>query len=321
MVNQASAVAFDREFDKLKILEETAHKEGWTWRQIGQSSNGLHYTWEKEISCCDRMINFVTLFFKSCLIFPLFSRNFRDDWARVFSGKKVQQILLKNAPGTTPAPTSSARAAVLYMSITGNPTHLGHMAAVAAAINVLKASQIPVAKAYVSLSSQKYMESKILPGNGKFNKITLSLSRRQFFLEAAIKEATNRQMFDGVPVSYWDDQVGADPNSTIGIDHPEAYDKLSEEEDKADRDVYLVAGTDLCRRMNNWPTVKRAIIVQRTPTGTEQAVPEAPAGCKRMFIQALYPEFAGLSSSAIREGRAKLEPDSVQMNFELSTNP
>jgi hypothetical protein len=116
-------------------------------------------------------------------------------------------------------------------------------------------------------------------------------------------------MFQGVKVEIWNDQ---DQGFS---DHPDSYRRLAKE--LAPLPVYLVAGIDLCHGMGNWATsVEKAIVVSRS--SPEGEPPKAPPSTQlqRLFVKSLYPEFEGLSSSAIQERKAKLEPEALQAYFE-----
>lgn len=197
--------------------------------------------------------------------------------------------------------------AVLYMSITGNPTHLGHMAAISTAIDILKKKEIRVDEVRVSLSNDDYLKHKVKYSPGD-KKIALSQLAREHILNATIQEAQSRKMFNDVKVIYWDDQ---DQGYS---DHPESYQRLAETHRKTHR-VYLVAGIDLCMRMNNWSDIEHAIVINREMDSKEKAFGISKSRHDRIFADSLYPEYAKLSSTAIQKGIMKLEPDSLQEYF------
>ena len=211
------------------------------------------------------------------------------------------------------------------MSLTGNPPHLGHMAAIAAAIDGLARQNIRVNRVLVSLSAQTYLEGKITPG-----KFALKNLARIHLLDKTIQEAARRGMFRGVAVEFWNDQKGYEHQRPYGCDHPESYSRLSNPQllqgeinahritplPSGQHDVYLVAGSDLCRRMSNWPSIKNAIIVKRNEEDSV-AYPPNPQESTRLFLDALYPEFESFSSSAVQRGEQKLEPQELQDYFDV----
>lgn len=197
---------------------------------------------------------------------------------------------------------------ILYMSLTGNPTHLGHMAVIATAIDAIRQKNLEVTEAKISLSDEAYHQRKVKReiANGS-KKVALSQDARLHLLNEAIKEAEKRKMFDGVKVSYWNDQDQGES------DHPDSYNRLAQSVQKT-HDVYLVAGKDLCISMLNWPSVKNAVVVQRNMEHMEKMIP-GKSNQVRIYAESKYPEFAHYSSSAIQNGTLELEPAELQMYF------
>lgn len=214
-------------------------------------------------------------------------------------------------PAVAPAQAqikSEKERVIIYMSLTGNPTHLGHMAAVATAIDVLVKKEMEVDHVRISLSDQGYHQGKVARSKGK--KIALKQEEREYLLNGAIQEAARRNMFKNVLVCSWNDQDNG------YADHPDSYARLVKEQELP---VYLVAGADLCKAMNNWPSIKNAIIVSRESSSSDISayannIPDP--SYQRLFVNSLYSEFINLSSSAIQEGRAALEPKELQTYFE-----
>jgi nicotinic acid mononucleotide adenylyltransferase len=189
------------------------------------------------------------------------------------------------------------------MSITGNPTHLGHMAAVATAIDHLAEKNIRVSNVKISLSDDNYHQNKVQKSNGK--KFALNQKARVHILDETIKEAAKRNMFKGVKVNYWNDQ-------DLGYsDHPDSYRRLVQE---SKCPVYLVAGKDLCVGMQNWVhSVEHAIVVDRDESHAIENLPKTEH--ERIFLKSNYPEYEKYSSSAVQEGKIALEPKSLQDYF------
>ena len=98
-----------------------------------------------------------------------------------------------NFPLTTPTPTptpSNQPKAKIYMSLTGNPTHLGHMMIVATAIDELVKRNICVDEVKISLSHESYLKSKVSKEQNKgIKKVALSQEAREHLLNGAIKES------------------------------------------------------------------------------------------------------------------------------------
>jgi|GEM_PF-3811342 len=200
--------------------------------------------------------------------------------------------------------------AILYMSITGNPTHLGHMAAIATAIDALAKRHIHVSEAKISLSGEGYHEHKVKSAKQKgVNKIALSLEARKHLLFGAIEEAKRRGMFKGIPVNYWNDQ---DKGPS---DHPESYHRLVKETPPTHR-VYLVAGDDLCKSMGNWPDIAHAIVIQRKmPNDDYSQIVYPSTKQERIYTPSLYPQYETYSSTSIQKGEKRLEPSSLHKYF------
>lgn len=228
---------------------------------------------------------------------PKIEGNIKEQEEKNLKNEKKEQIQGDEEKKVKPA--------ILYMSITGNPTHLGHMAAVATAIDALRKQHIPVEEARVSLSFESYHKSKAQ----KAGKCALSQEAREYLLKGAIQEAEKRNMFQDIKVSYWNDQDQGES------DHPDSYKRLASL--KKTHQVYLVAGIDLCRSMRNWPDVENAIVIQREMEGYEKALDINPPDIQqnRIYAEPLYPEYKKFSSSAVHKRTILLEPPELQDYF------
>jgi uncharacterized protein (TIGR02452 family) len=92
-------------------------------------------------------------------------------------------------------------------SITGNPTHMGHMHMIAQAVNRLKNAGYKVNQLHVSLSDEDYLQGKVQEGNDKIEKdnssgkahqmfkVCLPREKRIEFLRSAILQAKNEKIF------------------------------------------------------------------------------------------------------------------------------
>lgn len=107
--------------------------------------------------------------------------------------------------------------AILYMSISGNPAHLGHMAAMGTAIKELQQQQVKIDRAFVSLSSQAYVEEK---QRRTLDKVCYTYQERIQKLLFVLGEAKKLNMFDSVSVEFWDDQEEG------YSDHPISYEPI-----------------------------------------------------------------------------------------------
>lgn len=201
---------------------------------------------------------------------------------------------------------NSVKPAILYMSISGNPTHLGHMAAVSTAIDVLEKENKIISQVYISLGSNRYLSGKV----GRNGGTQLSNEARLYLLNGAIAEAAKRGMFRGIPVGY----TPLEENS----DHTPVYIELAKQ--NRDHDVYFVAGDDVCTRIGNWQySIKHAIVlIGKAETFHQETLPEPKIeGWTRKFTH-LNPDFAHYSSSAIQKGELQLEPQELQEYFEAA---
>lgn len=221
-------------------------------------------------------------------------------------GKDNTSTLKIPTPSSSESTALPKTKAVLYMSITGNPPHLGHMGAVATAIKVLASQNIKIDRVLVSLSNEGYLKRKVL--HSDIQDLALSQEAREFLLDGAIKEAERRKMFDDVKVEYWDDQ------DQVGeSDHSESYQRLAK---TTDDPVYLVAGMDLCVGTDNWSShsIDNAVVVYRS--ASDEKLKPVTNNLTRIFAKTFYPEFESLSSTLIHKGQAKLEPSYLQDYFE-----
>ncbi len=199
--------------------------------------------------------------------------------------------------------------AVLYMSITGNPSHLGHMSAIATAIDVLAKRDITVVEAKISLASPYYLGEKV--ARATYNIAALSQEAREFLLHGAINEAARLNMFKGVPVTYWNDQ------SRGYADHTLSYVTLAK---ISKYPVYFVSGDDLCKKMMNWvgTGVERAIVISRNKGEDLKGYQLKNSKYIRMFEKSSYPALESLSSTAIQEGKEQLQPKELQIYFQTA---
>lgn len=198
-----------------------------------------------------------------------------------------------------------AKEAMLYMSITGNPTHLGHMAAFDRAIKYLKDKKgIPVARATISLANQGYYgwkcdENELYP---------LTLDQRIMLLKGAIDQAKKEGMFKDVEVTFCSLETDGG-----GSDHVPVYKKLRAQY-KGQHKLYFVAGEDLCRNkcIRNWPgSIKRAIVIKREIDGQDSSIPwpKINKNQVRFYIKpSKGSPYSGLSSTKIRNGIALSPP-------------
>lgn len=236
------------------------------------------------------------------------TRSSSEEWPVIkeTSTQPVSTKLLSQSSPETSSANSLAKRAILYMSITGNPTHLGHMAAIATAIHALAKKGIAVKEAKISLSSEAYHKGKVKVAGNK--KVALSQEAREYLLKGAITEAAKRNMFKGISVEYWNDKEEG------FSDHPQSYRHLAK---KSDGPVYLVAGFDLCQKMGNWSSsVENAVIISRDSTKEDKnKLPILPASYIRLFEKTIYPQYESLSSSAIQAKEAQLEPAELQEYF------
>jgi hypothetical protein len=224
---------------------------------------------------------------------------------QLFSGRQVRRVVEKilvanvdaqpvNQPVKPVEVTNLKQKAIVYMSITGHPTHLGHMAAVSEAIARLE-KEYHVTNGYVSLGSQEYLKGKV-----KKDDPCLTLEQRKTILIQTIQEASSRNMFRGVPVQYTELEQELS-------DHPFVYEKL--QQDNKDQEVVFVCGPDLYPKTAKG--FKNVIVLGRE----EMPPPEGMKPNHSYIIPSLYPQYSGLSSTKLRNGKASLEPQSLDETF------
>lgn len=237
-------------------------------------------------------------------------------WKRESTDGKIESIrfVIEQQPKEPTIPP-----AVLYISISANPPHLGHMTAIATAIEGLRERCIPIEKCYVSLSYETYIQGKVFKENQRIEaenhqdqekiplKTLLSREERIVYLNATIEEAARRNMFQGVPVSYWDDQVFGP------CDHPEHYPVLAKME--SERRLYFVGGADLCEPMGNWPDLNHVIIVKRNGAGPSNCNHVEEEDYSRLILEGKYQEYTHFSSSAIQAGNYEMLVPALRDRF------
>lgn len=208
---------------------------------------------------------------------------------------------------------------LLYMSISGNPAHLGHMAALGTAIKELEKRKETISKALVSLSSQAYLEEK---QRATIDKVCYTYAERIRMLQHVILEAKTQNMFGTVDVEFWDDQEEG------YSDHPISYDKLTKSNPL--KKVILITGTDLCRSMANWclENIAHAVVVSRGQGDKDTRIERGSRGeilkfthirTNKAFVCALetadksryllanaFPAYEHYSSTAIRTGKIQV---------------
>ncbi len=184
---------------------------------------------------------------------------------------------------------------IVYMSITGHPTHLGHMAVVAAAISRLVERGFEVTQAFISLGQQWYLEGKLNKDDPR-----LSFEVRKNILEETIAYAAAQNMFNGVPVAY------TDLEQRKG-DHPPVYKYLKET--NPDQSVFFVCGPDLYPKTATG--MDHVMIVGREG----EKAPNLAKNKDHELLEPHYPQYAHYSSTKIRKGEISLEPESLDQYF------
>lgn len=185
------------------------------------------------------------------------------------------------------------------MSITGNPAHLGHMAAVATAVNELAKQKIRPTKIRISLAGQPYVAGKC----SQTGEVGLPFKLREQILKQTITEAVRLEMFQKVEADFWEDGN----NETVFVDHPVAYSRMQKELRKDETSVIFVGGDDLADNMESkgaWKGIKHAIIVSRSDNQPKEGDAQlSDEGIPtRIRVASIFPEYADLSSSNIRRG-------------------
>lgn len=211
--------------------------------------------------------------------------------------------------------------AILYMSLSGNPTHLGHMAVVASAIDYLREKNIPIKEVRISLSHESYLQGKVKDHNDKLLKsnATPEQKRREFkvliprvqrteILQKTINAANDLGMFKGVPVTVWNDQDQGES------DHPDSYKRLLNE--NPSNKVYLLAGTDLADNMTwSFKTVPHAIVVTREGKAPKQEPLEEKKTTRFIVENMNYSQYNAHSSSKIQAGERLMATEELNNQF------
>lgn len=192
----------------------------------------------------------------------------------------------------------------VYVSISGNPTHMGHMQMIALAVSRLEKIGYQINKVEVSLAKQEYVENKVFGDNllsekNVMKKISLPLSERIEFLKAAIDQAEKDGIFKKKLINYYDKSDLFSP----------PYSSTNE-----GRKIFYVCGTDFADETS--PSFKHAVIVTRNG--------KAPIGITESHSE----EFSRLlvnnnettskySSSSIQNGNYGQLPSSVRNKFRM----
>ena len=215
--------------------------------------------------------------------------------------KKIYSREVRNIP--------VARVADVYVSISGNPAHLGHMQMVALAVNRLEELGYRINKVKISLANEESVENKVhgdnlLKKENNMCKVPLPMLTRIKFLEAAIRQAKDEGVFkqDLVVNSYKKDDLFSLRRSLW-----------------KDRKIFYVCGTDFAEDqtgpIRKQGGFKHAVIVTRdgkVPTGIVESHTEE---LSRLIVCNNDETTSKYSSSNIQNGAYDQLPNSVRDEF------
>lgn len=224
-----------------------------------------------------------------CLIVKIIDRNLHSYRASAPFAKEVRNVLV--------------------ISISAGPTHFGHMAMIALAIEERLSKGIKVEEVVVTLAHESYFRSKCQ----KYKPGIIALYREDRIKITELVIEAAKEMFNGVAVRVLEDEDASKQ------DHPYMYRKVAASKSCP---VHLVVGKDLYNSMHSfWDRagsshVASVIVIDREMVG-QQPTKVPQSNPKYTFIDpkdpkhpeySKYAKYASLSSTAIRNGDAELPP-------------
>ncbi len=192
----------------------------------------------------------------------------------------------------------------LYISMAGNPAHMGHMQMIALAVNRLVQEGYQVDRVKVALSSEDYLQQKVhwtnvsietnrgKPGvEPEMPRILIPRDKRIVFLRAAIDQARQEGVFNqDLLIDYFDDVQGHEKG----------------------KKMFKVRGADHVEDLGNIP---HAVIVTREGKMPEGVTPLHTKDQSRFIINNEDTKTSTYSSSAIQNGAYEQLPQSMQEEF------
>ena len=189
----------------------------------------------------------------------------------------------------------------VYASITGNPSHMGHMHMIALAVNRLVNEGYVVDQVKVALSSEEYLQLKVDMCNltikhknevGEMLKVLLPREKRIDFLRAAIQQAKDNRTF----------------SQSLNIDYFEEHKTPRQ----STRKVFQACGADFLIEPDKLKD--HAVIVTRAD---KVEIMEIHTAAYSRLIVRNDDETKAYSSSMIQNGAYEQLPDSVRDEFKI----
>lgn len=223
--------------------------------------------------------------------------------------------------------------AVVYMSISGNPTHLGHVEAINEAASKIREIGYRVSKVYLSVAHQSYVRSKVHSRNQTIQRtsqkfVSFDLKSRQEIARKVIRAAEKTNLIAQGAVQFLNDQVPfpedgllqeAPQGNAEEHDHPETLRRLIQENPEAR--VFMVTGSDFWETRegtgvyrNKRPYIDHTIIFAREDANIEAIKNGTRAeGKTRLVFPAPKSNY---SSSKIQKGELLMPTEELQQMLE-----
>jgi uncharacterized protein (TIGR02452 family) len=302
----------------ITTIFSTAYQGGYTTLILGSFGSGAFRNPPKNVAKMFRNIletHFNGAFKK--LVFPILDAHHDDynpegnikPYRDVFTDKSpLGNLPSKSVKSSAPTSTTTSKVVDLYASLTGNPTHMGHMQMIALATNRLVQAGYQINQVKVALSSEGHAIEKVhycnlsiqkhqqdVTQETEMLKVLIPRAKRIEFLRAAIQQAKDENVFDQtLKIDYSDDQS---PN-------PEG--------------TFHVVGGDFAAKTENFNTelspFKHAVVVirnEKPPAGLSEA---HTANFSRLIVH--NPNITSTySSSKIQNGAYDQLPPSVRAEF------
>ncbi len=197
----------------------------------------------------------------------------------------------------------------VYVSISGNPAHMGHMHMIALAVNRLEKLGYRINEVKVSLASEEYILNKV----GEYNltknaadmlKIDIPKLKRGEFLKAAIQQAKNEKVV----------------KRDLIVNYYEKGDLFSLHQSVVDgRKIFYVCGTDFADEMpglvGKQGSLKHVVIVSRDGKVPKEITESQTEEFNRLIVCNNNETTSKYSSSSIQNGAYDQLPPSVRDEF------
>ncbi len=195
----------------------------------------------------------------------------------------------------------------VYVSMAGNPAHMGHMQMIALGVNRLVKEGYKISKVRVTLSDEKYLEEKVRLHNvtilhhnkseeKEMLKILIPRPMRIEFLKATIQQAKDEKVLD----------------EQLDIE----YSQNSRESDHLA--AFQVCGVDFANDpLDPLNRVKHAVIVTRDGQKPERFTEAHTKDYRRFIVDNVDKTTSKYSSSRIQNGAYELLPESVRKSYEM----